>query len=240
MKLSFLRSIVAVAIGLFYVTGNAQQVSISSPCELTSDISARTYPRMDLNGNKCALLKIIGNAELISVSGNVVGEIVDKGNMYWVYLTPNTKQVVLNIKNAQPQKINFSEYDITISSGCTYEVRFEYIDEMTTVRTSGLTLLFTPDIKDVNPHQKEILGTLVKTMSEMPVTAHSNIRVRAYISTYTGTESYNRMVAGRRASKVRDALIGMGADPSRIIIETGSGYPYPNSNKAFVVVNIEN
>lgn len=214
-----------------------QQVSIEGIRDLSSDLTARTYPRKDLNGNKCAVLKIIGNAEVLSVSGNIIGDLVNKGNEYWAYLTPNTKMVLLNIKGAKPVKVNFEEKGVALLPGNTYELSFEYIDDTKTVLTSGITLLFNSEVTALNPKQKEMLLTLIKTVKDnMP---NASVSVRSFMCRDIGTYNYAMALANRRAKETGAFLEKNGLSRDRIIEETIGGSVYSNYvDKGVVIVEI--
>ena len=214
-----------------------QQVSIENIRDLSSDLTARTYPRKDLNGNRCAVIKIIGNAEVLSVSGNIIGDLVNKGNEYWAYLTPNTKMVVLNIKGAKPVKINFEGSGVTLLSGNTYELSFEYIDDTKTVLTSGITLLFNSDVTVLNPKQKEMLLTLIKTVRDnMP---NASVSVMSFICRDIGTYGYAMELSNRRAKETGAFLEKNGLRRDQIVEITGGESAYSNySDKGVVIVEI--
>lgn len=218
----------------------AQQISIKSLYESSSDLSARTYPRNDLNGNRCALIKITGNADLLSVSGNSIGNIEKRGNENWVYIVPGTKQILLNIKNASPKKILFNEYGVLIESGKTYELSFEYIDEITTVRTSGLMLLFKPDWTEMNSNQKAMLKTLVKTVQDNLLGDATQIAIRSYMWKYTQTYSYAFKTAQQRANNIHALLSSCGIDSSSITIMIDENGVPEDTQNAIVSVEIIN
>ena len=230
----------ALLIFFFNVLCQAQQISIKDLYESSSDLSARTYSRNDLNGNRCALIKITGNAELLSLSGSSIGNIEKRGNENWVYIVPGTKQILLNIKNAQPKKILFKEHDVIIESGKTYELSFEYIDEITTVRTSGMMLLFKPDLTEVNPSQKAMLKTLAKTFQDNLLREDAHILIRSYMWKYEYTYSYAIETAQQRANNILSFLSSCGIESSSISITIDeNGVPIQTQN-AIVSVEIQN
>lgn len=66
----------------FCVSISAQKLSVESFKEIASDLSARTYPRMDNNDVPCALLKVELPITGAQFSG-VMGEVSYKTNTYW-------------------------------------------------------------------------------------------------------------------------------------------------------------
>lgn len=65
---------------------DAQKITIAQ-CEcLPLDLSASINPREDLNGDKCALLKVEMATEKATFEGNILGKVEYKVNEYWVSL----------------------------------------------------------------------------------------------------------------------------------------------------------
>ena len=59
----------------------------------TNDLSAQKYSRDDLNGRKCALVKVQVIAQDVTFQGNVMGDVKEQSGEYWVYMTDGTKQL---------------------------------------------------------------------------------------------------------------------------------------------------
>ena len=109
---------------------------ISAKCEgtffpiqmkvLSMDRSAQTQPRLDLNGDKCALIKLILLMPDIGLEGNVVGSAEFRKGEYWIYVTPKTKMLKLKHSKYMPCLLEFSKFDIPqVESGVTYELIVE-------------------------------------------------------------------------------------------------------------------
>ena len=94
-------------------------------CELSSmDITARTNPRVDLNGDLCAVIKVSAPGEIIKVHGNVIGDIVKTGKDYWIYCTAGTKQIQFLFNDYNSINIDFSEYGINnLESASTIDMK---------------------------------------------------------------------------------------------------------------------
>ena len=64
---------------LLFVIGivnvHAQKLNVESFVAKTNDITARTQPRQDINGNDCALIKVQLAASGAEFGGNVVGNV---------------------------------------------------------------------------------------------------------------------------------------------------------------------
>ena len=69
------------------------QMKIASFSLLENDLSALTNKRLDVNQEICALIKIQSTNEILSIEGNVVGDISKRGKETWVYVKPDSKWV---------------------------------------------------------------------------------------------------------------------------------------------------
>lgn len=85
-----------------------------------SDGSAFHAP-MDANGHPCGLVKVrTDNAEL-KFKGDIVGEVENKTNEYWVYMAQGSKQFSILHPNFLPMFIDLDAYGIgEVSSKATY------------------------------------------------------------------------------------------------------------------------
>lgn len=94
--------------------------------ELSMDRSAQTQPRLDLNGDKCALIKLILLMPDIGLEGNIVGSAEFRKGEYWIYVTPKTKMIKIKHTKYFPCLIEFNNFDISqVESGVTYELIVE-------------------------------------------------------------------------------------------------------------------
>ena len=99
----------------------AQEMEVKKFQETMSDLSARTNPRQDLNGDECALIKVqIASAD-VTFSGSVMGDVKFKGNEYWVYMPAGSKRLKVVHPSYLPLEITFEDYDVpTLKSKNTY------------------------------------------------------------------------------------------------------------------------
>ena len=76
---------------------------------------------LDANGHPCGLVKVrTDNAEL-KFKGNIVGEVENKTNEYWVYMAQGSKQLSILHPNFLPMSMDFDAYGIgEVSSKATY------------------------------------------------------------------------------------------------------------------------
>lgn len=77
---------------LFNIT-MAQELTVKSFVLASTDITAQTESRKDLNGDACALVKVFVVGDVFDVEGNVVKPLVKKNSQTWAYLTQGSKQM---------------------------------------------------------------------------------------------------------------------------------------------------
>ena len=101
-------------------TSFAQGFKVKEFQQNISDGSAFHAP-LDGAGNPCGLIKIrCENADL-KFNGDIVGEIENKTNEYWVYMAQGSKQLKILHPNFIPMHVNFDEYGIgEVTSKATY------------------------------------------------------------------------------------------------------------------------
>lgn len=95
----------------------AQKIQVKSFGLVSNDLTANVYPRFDLIGNPCALVKIVLNDKLAAVEGNVIGDIVNKGTENWVYVSEGTKELKVLPKTFLSQTIRFADYGFSFLEG---------------------------------------------------------------------------------------------------------------------------
>lgn len=77
MKKLFLILIIALAGA---VGGAAQEAVVKSFEAAPMDVTAQQYARLDLHGEKCALVKVRVVARDVTFSGSVMGEVQKRGS----------------------------------------------------------------------------------------------------------------------------------------------------------------
>ena len=89
----------------------------------TSDISARTNPREDTNGDISALIKVQLPAPNAFFEGNIIGRVAHKTNEYWVYMPQNSTDLAIKLPGHSSISIAFKDYGIpSLESKATYEL----------------------------------------------------------------------------------------------------------------------
>ena len=101
----------------------SQEINVLGFYLQTTDLTASTHPRYDLNNKECALIKVVITEPNVTFEGNVIGEVEFKTNEYWVYVSNGTKQLKVKVANALPLLINFKDHNIiNVKSKLTYEL----------------------------------------------------------------------------------------------------------------------
>ena len=102
-------------------TLSAQEMLVTDFKMSQGDITASTSPRLDTNGDACALLVVHCSDEITGVEGNYVGDVVNKGFEKRIYMSPGSKQIKILFKNHLPLVLLFVDYNInSLESKYTY------------------------------------------------------------------------------------------------------------------------
>lgn len=101
----------------------AQGLKVKEMKQVMSDLSGSVHQRMDSLGNPCGLVKVLIENPAVSFGGNVVGDVDNKMNEYWVYLPRGTKELSVKRKNYLPMSIRFADYGVDeVESKATYQI----------------------------------------------------------------------------------------------------------------------
>lgn len=73
----------------------AQEIQVKSFSKMERDLTARTKPRMDLNNNPCALIRVETTGRDFQFEGNVIGEPVYQKGEVLVYVTQGCRRLTL-------------------------------------------------------------------------------------------------------------------------------------------------
>lgn len=119
--LNNLRLLVYVDLILFCATIHAQELSVKSFEEKTTDLSASTSVRNDNNDIPCALIKVHLAANNAKFEGALVGDVAYKTSEYWVYMPKGSKRLTVKLEGYLPLSVQFSDYGInSLESKMTY------------------------------------------------------------------------------------------------------------------------
>jgi hypothetical protein len=116
-----------------------------------SDGSAFHAPQ-DVGGHPCGLIKVrTGNPDL-RFKGDIVGEVENKMNEYWVYVSQSCSSLKIIHPNYLPNIVSFADYGINISPKATYVLTLE--EKKYKKEKTGLTVLVKPE--DANLYINDI------------------------------------------------------------------------------------
>lgn len=110
---------------------HSRDLEIKSFELLQNDISARTNPVRDFNGELCALMRVSLPERECRFDGGVIKQIYDI-NEYLVYLTPDARFVTLKYEGTEPLKIDLKELlnGEDIQSGASYRLSLTGYEEI--------------------------------------------------------------------------------------------------------------
>lgn len=100
----------------------SQQLEIISVEAKPMDLYGRVNEKLDLNGNKCAVIKVQVDDDIIDISG-MIGKVISQGIEKSIYVTQETKKIKIKFAKHLPITIDPKEYGIDkLIGGCTYEI----------------------------------------------------------------------------------------------------------------------
>lgn len=88
----------------------AQELSADPLEELTADLKARTEPRYDVNGNECALIRVlIPTLQNLKFKGRpgIIGDVLSQPGEYDVYVPENTNKLTILHSDFLPCTVEF-------------------------------------------------------------------------------------------------------------------------------------
>ena len=96
---------------LFSITSIADEFEVKKFEKAPNDISARTNAREDVNGNDCAIIKILTDLDGLGFESNlgIVGHVVKKPGEYWLYISPGERRIRATREGFIPLEYNLPE-----------------------------------------------------------------------------------------------------------------------------------
>lgn len=102
---------------------SAQNIVVRSMELNIKDASASTMARIDDEGKACALLKVAAVQKNLVFTGDIVGDIENKTNEYWVYMKSGSQYVMISSLGSPSIKISFRDYGMkSLQSKSTYNI----------------------------------------------------------------------------------------------------------------------
>lgn len=104
----------------------SQSLNIKSFVYQQADLSARTNRVNDVNDDACALVKVRLAVPGAAFKGMITGTPEYKNGEYWVYMSDNSKHLIVTAQGFLPLDITFADYDIKSLEGLnTYILTLE-------------------------------------------------------------------------------------------------------------------
>ena len=102
----------------------AQELKVKSFTHDQMSLEARVGGgRKDLNGKQCALIKVQVRDDIVDCTGGNVGEIISKGIVKMIFVSPDTRFLKFEFKYNYPLKVTFADYGIkSLAEGATYTI----------------------------------------------------------------------------------------------------------------------
>ena len=138
----------------------AQKLTVESFKLVSSDLTAQTQPRKDLNNSNCALIKVGIALDGVKFDGSIMGEPVQKLGEYWVYMPKGVSMLQVLHKNYTPLMINFYDYGIgKVESGATYVLTLKKRNTIAERQSQKLRIKYSPTSASVLVDNKFVKGT---------------------------------------------------------------------------------
>ena len=142
----FLRALVVFLFFILSLSSFSQGFKVKEFKQNLNDGSAFHAP-MDAEDHPCGLIKIRSDNSDLQFKGDIVGDIENKMNEYWVFVSHNSKSLKICHLNFIPFVVSFADYGIDITSKATYILTLEetkYKKEKT-----GVTIVVKPENADL-------------------------------------------------------------------------------------------
>ena len=154
----------------------AQKLTVVSFKLASSDLTAQTQPRKDLNDSNCALIKVGIALDGVKFDGSIMGEPVQKLGEYWVYMPKGVSMLQVLHKNYTPLMINFYDYGIgKVESGETYVLTLKKPNTIAERQTQKLRIKYSPVSASILIDNKFIKGSNGVAEITLPIGQHSFI-----------------------------------------------------------------
>lgn len=119
----------------------AQKLTVEFFKLASSDLTAQTQPRKDLNNRNCALIKVELRLEGVLFEGNIMGNMENKIGEYWVYMPQGNRLLKIKHANYAPVMVTFADYGVEkLESGKTYKLTVSTFAQHANGNTSTLSL----------------------------------------------------------------------------------------------------
>lgn len=164
MKPIYITTVIMRLLTLFMSLSSAagvwsQQFSVLSFRNLPNDVSAFINPVRDLNGEDCALLKVVAPADFVFSTPLGIVKRIDKTGEIWLYLPRGSKKIT--VKHAEWGVLRDYEFPSKLENHKTYEITLKSPQPETPPRSDAENVVTT--IRDT------LVVTRVDTIVMRPV-----------------------------------------------------------------------
>ena len=167
----------------------AQELTVKSFKLASSDLTAQTQPRKDLNYRNCALIKVGIGLQGVQFEGGIMGNVENKTGEYWAYMPQGNRQLKVKHANYAPVMVTFADYGVEkLESNRTYELIITASGSTQVAQKQRLTIRYSPSSATVLVDNKMVKGTNGVAQTTLSVGQHS------YIVACDGYESEEGMV----------------------------------------------
>ncbi len=136
----------------------AQELTVKSFKLATSDLTAQTQPRKDLNNHNCALIKVGLGLQGVQFEGSIMGNVENKTGEYWVYMPQGNRMLKVKHTNYAPVMVTFADYGVEkVESNRTYELVVTASGGVQVEQKQKLTIRYTPSSATVLVDNKRAL-----------------------------------------------------------------------------------
>lgn len=170
-----MRKLIAIIL-LLLIVGRVegQDLAVKYFTLVPSDLSVQIQPRKDLNGKNCALVKVGIGLQGVQFEGNIMGEIANKVDEYWVYMPRGCRMLKVKHPNCSPIMVTFANFGIEkLESNRTYQLTLKVSNVPQTVQQQTLTIRYSPSSAMVLIDSKLIKGSNGIVKTTLPIGQHS-------------------------------------------------------------------
>ena len=154
----------------------AQELTVKSFKLASSDLTAQTQPRKDLNNKNCALIKVGLGLQGVQFEGSIMGNVENKTGEYWVYMPQGNRMLKVKHANYAPVMVTFADYGVEkLESNRTYELVVTASGGAQAEQKQKLTIRYTPSSATVLVDNKMVKGMNGVAQTTLPVGQHSYI-----------------------------------------------------------------
>ena len=120
-KIKYIYTLLVLIISIGYSSNSFSQGFKVKEFKLNISDGSAFHAPMDANGHPCGLIKVRIDNEELKFKGDIVGEIENKTNEYWVYMAQGSKSLNILHPNFLPIIVDFASFGIDeVASKATY------------------------------------------------------------------------------------------------------------------------